>query len=176
MNVINLIPWSVSSKRSLTSELQRPPLTASVRYGGILGGIGAWVLLYVLSTSAHACAPVVADPQSQPPQGGLQHALTPTIESTMRTLAQVADRAVGASPVDARSIIFDDSVTDLRELANGVIAMSSPVAASDRNLADVRVVPTIVARILADDARGEQLVVHMLGNAIGVAHRVSIAA
>jgi hypothetical protein len=174
--VFNLIPSSASSKRKVTSELQCPSRTDSVRYGGILGGIGAWVLLYVLSTSAHTFSPVIAGTPSSPQQGGHRHTLAPTIESTIRTLVQAADRAVGASPVDARSITLEDGVTDLRELADSVVAMSSPDAASGGNLIDVRVAPPIVARILAGELRDGQLVVQMLENAIGVVHRVPVTA
>lgn len=89
---------------------------------------------------------------------------------------QVADRAVGASPFDARSIVPEDGVTDLRELADSVVAMATPVAASDRNLMDVRVARSVVARILAGELRDGQLVVQMLENAVGVAHRAPVTA
>jgi hypothetical protein len=87
-------------------------------------------------------------------------------------LVQAVDRTVGASPVDARSITLEDNVTDLRELMDSVVAMSSPAAASGGDPMDLRVVPPIVTRILADEVRVGQLVVQMLGNAVGVAHRV----
>ena len=170
--MFNLIPSSASSKRKLTSKLRCPSRTDSVRYGGILGGIGAWVLLYVLSTSAHAFAPVIAGTPPSPQQDGHRYTLAPTIESTIRTLVQAVDWTVGASPVDARSITLEDDVTDLRELMDSVVAMSSPAAASGGDPMDLRVVPPIVTRILADEVRVGQLLVQMLGNAVGVAHRV----
>ncbi|CAB3657514.1 Sensor histidine kinase RcsC [Paraburkholderia sediminicola] len=97
------------------------------------------------------------------------------VESALRTWSQTLHDLLDASPVQSRSIVLDESVTNLRNLMHGAVALLSTGAAQRGVRVKVTVDPTVATTILVDRARLGQMVFHMLSRAIQIGVHQEIA-
>lgn len=97
-------------------------------------------------------------------------------ESALRTWSQTLHDLLDTSPAQSRSIVLDESVTNLRDLVHGAVALLSTDAAQRDVRVKVSVEPTVATRILVDRARLGQMVFHMLSRTIqfGVHQEIAV--
>ena len=86
--------------------------------------------------------------------------------SSVCTWSQTLNDLLDTSPLESRAFVLDESVTNLRELIDGVIALLVPFA-SHRDLhLRASVGQTVAETIRADGARLGQLIFHLLNRTI----------
>ena len=95
-----------------------------------------------------------------------QRAQALVIRSAMRTWAQTLHDLLDISPLESRAIVLDESVTNPREVIDGVIALLAPAAAQRGLHPSVSVDQTVATLILADSARLGQIFFHLLNRTI----------
>lgn len=98
------------------------------------------------------------------------------VESALRTWSQTLHDLLDASPVQSRSVVLDESVTNLRDLVHGVVALLSTGAAQQGVRVKLSVDPTVATSVLVDRARLGQMVFHMLSRSIqfGVHQEIAV--
>jgi signal transduction histidine kinase len=96
------------------------------------------------------------------------------IQSAVRTCARALEDMLAPAPVEARTVVLDENLTDLRELIDGVVALFSPAAAQKGLYLSVSIDRSVAARILADSARLGQIVFHLLSDAVRLTGRGQI--
>ncbi|RDJ97308.1 ATPase [Paraburkholderia lacunae] len=96
-------------------------------------------------------------------------------ESAMRTWSQTLHDFLDVAPVPSGGIVLDESVTNLRDLIDGVVALLSMNAARRGTRLVATVDPTVATRILADSARLGQMIFHLLSRAIQLGAHQEIA-
>ncbi|MFM0203920.1 Hpt domain-containing protein [Paraburkholderia fungorum] len=111
---------------------------------------------------------VVAMPPAQRTQ-------MPVIQSAIRTWVQTLGDLLDTSPLESRAVILDESVTNLHDLINGVIALASPSAAQRGLRLSARVDQTVADRVLADSARLGQIFFYLLNRTVHFSTRGGIA-
>lgn len=84
----------------------------------------------------------------------------------MRTWAQTLHDLLDITPLESRALVLDESVTNPREVIDGVIALLAPAAAQRGLRPSVSVDQTVATLILADSARLGQIFFHLLNRAI----------
>lgn len=104
-----------------------------------------------------------------------QRARALTIRSAMRTWAQTLHDLLDISPLESRAIVLDESVTNPREVIDGVVALLAPAAAQRGLRPSVSVDQTVATLILADSARFGQIFFHLLNRTIQLNTRGEIA-
>ncbi len=97
------------------------------------------------------------------------------IQSVMRTWAQTLHDLLDVSPLESRAIVLDESVTNPREVIDGVIALLAPAAAQRGLRPTVSVDQTVATLILADSARLGQIFFHLLNRTIQLSTQGEIA-
>lgn len=97
------------------------------------------------------------------------------IRSAMRTWAQTLHDLLDISPLESRAIVLDESVTNPREVIDGVVALLAPAAARRGLRPNVSVDQTVAMLILADSARLGQLFFHLLDQMIRFSTQGEIA-
>jgi signal transduction histidine kinase/HPt (histidine-containing phosphotransfer) domain-containing protein len=95
-----------------------------------------------------------------------QRPLAGKIQSAVRTCVRVLEDMLAPSPVEARAVVLDESLTDLRELIDGVVALFSPAAVQKGLYLSVSVEQSVAARVVTDSDRLGQIVFHMLSDAV----------
>lgn len=95
-----------------------------------------------------------------------QRAQALVIRSAMRTWAQTLHDLLDISPLESRAIVLDESVTNPREVIDGVIALLAPAAAQRGLHPSVSVDQTVATLILADSARLGQIFFLLLNRTI----------
>lgn len=94
------------------------------------------------------------------------------VQSALRTWSQTLDDLLDSSPLDSRAVIIEESVTDLRALIDGVIALLAPSATQQGVRLSASVDRQLAHTILADPARLGQLCFHLLNRTLQLgAHR-----
>jgi hypothetical protein len=88
------------------------------------------------------------------------------IRSAVRTLARALDDVFEPAPLATHAVILDESVTDLRELIDGAVALFASSAAHRGVRVSVSIDQSVAARVLADSARLGQIVFHLLSRAV----------
>lgn len=88
------------------------------------------------------------------------------IQYALRTWSQTLRDLLDKSPLESRTLVIDESETNLRELADGVVVLLAPFAANQGLRISVNFDPAVAETILADHARVGQLCFHLLGRAI----------
>ena len=86
--------------------------------------------------------------------------------SSACTWSQTLNDLLDASPLGSRAFVLDESMTDLREVIGGVIALLTPFARRRDLRLRVCVDQSVAETILADGARLGQLVFHLLNRTI----------
>ncbi len=104
-----------------------------------------------------------------------QRAQMQVIQSAVRTWSQTLRDLLDASPLEARAFVLDESVTNLRELVDGVIALVSPSAAQRGLRLNSSIDQTVAEWILADSARLGQIFFHLLSRTVQLSTRGEIA-
>jgi hypothetical protein len=89
-----------------------------------------------------------------------------TVQYALRTWSQTLSDLLDTSPLESRTLLIDESETNLRELADGVVALLAPFATNQGLRISVSVDPAVAQTILADHARVGQLCFHLLVRAI----------
>ncbi|MGF6572240.1 signal transduction histidine kinase [Paraburkholderia sp. GAS333] len=97
-----------------------------------------------------------------------------TIQYALRTWSQTLRDLLDKSPLESRTLVIDESETNLRELADGVVVLLAPYAANQGVRISVNVDPAVAETILADHARVGQLCFHLLGRAIQLSRHQEI--
>lgn len=97
-----------------------------------------------------------------------------TLQYAMRTWSQTLKDLLDNSPLESRTLGIDESVTNLRELVNAVVALLEPSAADQGLRVSARVDPAVAETILADRARLGQLCFHLLSRAIQLSKREEV--
>ena len=104
-----------------------------------------------------------------------RHSLQLTmIQYAIRTWSQTLSDLLDYSPLESRALVIDESVTNLRELVNGVVALWAPFATSVGLRIHTSVDPAVAEAILCDHARLGQLCFHLLARAIQLGVREEI--
>ncbi|WP_186308400.1 Hpt domain-containing protein [Paraburkholderia sp. BCC1885] len=88
------------------------------------------------------------------------------IQSALHTCVRALEDMLASSPVESRPIILDESLTDLREVIDGVVALFSSAAAQKGVHLRVSIDPSIAARVLADGSRVGQMVFYLVSRAV----------
>ncbi|MFM0730198.1 sensor histidine kinase [Paraburkholderia sediminicola] len=99
----------------------------------------------------------------------------PVIQSAVRTWSQTVRDLLDVSPLASRAFVLDESVTNLRELVDGVIALVSPAATQRGLLLSSSIDQTVAEQILADSARVGQLFFHLLSRTVQASTHGEIA-
>lgn len=89
-----------------------------------------------------------------------------TIQYALRTWSQTLRDLLDTSPLESRALVIDESETNLRELADGIVALLAPFAATQGLRISVSVDPAVAETVLADQGRVGQLCFHLLFRAI----------
>lgn len=97
------------------------------------------------------------------------------IQSAMRTWAQTLHDLMDISPLESRTIVLDESVTNPREVIDGVIALLAPAAAQRGLRPSVSFDQAVATLILADSARLGQIFFHLLNHVIQLGTQGEIA-
>jgi signal transduction histidine kinase len=100
------------------------------------------------------------------PASFAQRQQLPAIRSAVRTWSQTLNDLLDTSPLESRALIIDESVTHLRELIDGVIALLAPSATQRGLRLSASVDRTVAETILADRARLGQLCFHLLNRTL----------
>jgi hypothetical protein len=90
----------------------------------------------------------------------------PVIRSAVRTWTQTLHDLLDRSPLESRAVVVDESVTNLRELIDGVIALLTPSATRQGMRLRANVDQTVAETILADSGRLGQVFFHLLNRTI----------
>ena len=90
----------------------------------------------------------------------------PAIRSAVRTWSQTLDDLLDTSPLESRVVIIDESVTKLRDLIDGVIALLAPSATQRGVRLSASIDRKVAETILADHARLGQLCFHLLSRTL----------
>lgn len=96
------------------------------------------------------------------------------IQYAVRTWSQTLTDWLDDSPLESRALVIDESVTNLRELVDGVVALLTPSAINLGLRVTARVDSTVAQAILCDYARLGQLSFHLLARAIQLGVREEI--
>lgn len=103
-----------------------------------------------------------------------QRPLAGKIQSAARTCVRVLDDVLASSPSDSRAIVLDESLTDLRELVDGVVALFLPAALQKGLCLSASIDRSVAACIVADSARLGQIVFHLVSDAVRSTERGQI--
>lgn len=95
-----------------------------------------------------------------------QRAKLRVIQSALRTWAQTLHDLLDASQLASRTLVLDESVTDLRELIEGVLTLLAPAAAQQGLRLSANIDRTVAMYILADSGRLGQIVFHLVSRAV----------
>jgi signal transduction histidine kinase len=95
-----------------------------------------------------------------------QRRQVPMIQSAMYTWSQTLHDLLDISPLESRAIVLDESVTNPREVINGVIALLAPAATQRGLRPSVSIDEAVATLILADSARLGQIFFHLLNRTI----------
>ncbi|WP_260854174.1 sensor histidine kinase [Paraburkholderia sp. BCC1886] len=97
------------------------------------------------------------------------------VQSAMRTWTQALADLLDASSLESRAFVLDESVTHVREVIGGVIALLTPSAAQQGMRLSVSVESGVAEAILADGTRLGQVFFYMVNRAIQSGSRGDIA-
>ncbi|MFM0228001.1 ATP-binding protein [Paraburkholderia dipogonis] len=86
--------------------------------------------------------------------------------SSVRTWSQTLNDLLDTSPLESRAFVLEESVTNLRELINGVVALLVPFASRRDLRLRASVGQTVPETIRADSARLGQVIFHLLNRTI----------
>ena len=95
-----------------------------------------------------------------------QRPLAGRIHSAVRTWERALEDMLASSPVQSRTIALDETLTDVRELIDGVVALFSQIAAQKGVCLSASVDQSVEARVLADGARLGQIIFHLLSRVV----------
>ncbi|MFL9866756.1 HAMP domain-containing sensor histidine kinase [Paraburkholderia fungorum] len=104
-----------------------------------------------------------------------RRAQMPVIRFAVRTWSQTLHDLLDISPLESRAVVLDESVTNLRELVDGVIVLLSPSAAQRGLRLSAGIDQAVAERILVDSARLGQIFFHLLSRTVQLSTRGEIA-
>lgn len=142
---------AVASQARVAANQERDQVHAAMRHfvGGPLAALAR--LLDALNEA------------SLPPP---QRPLAGRIHSAVRTWARALEDILASGPVQSRTIVLDETLTDVQELIDGVVALFSQIAAQKGVCLSASVDQSVEARVLADGARLGQIIFHLLSRVV----------
>jgi signal transduction histidine kinase len=143
----------VASQAFVAANLERERVYAAMRdfVGGPLSAMAS--LLDELNESS-----------SQPPE----KKLVGKIHVAVRAWARALEDMLASMPIQSRTVVFDETLTDVRELIDGVAALFSHTTAQKGVGLIITVDQSVDALVLADGTRLGQIIFHLLSRAVRI--------
>ena len=141
----------VASQMMVAANQERDEVQATMRH------------FVVGPLAALGCLLEALNDASLPPT---QRPLVGRIHCAVRTWARALEDMLAATPVEPRTIALDETLTDVRELIDGVVALFSQIATQKSVYLSASVDQSVDARVLADGARLGQIIFHLLSRAV----------